>query len=124
MRVFVNKPFARFAGKADISRDVLCGAVRRAEAGLIDADLGGGVIKQRIARPGQGRSGSYRTVVLFRRAERAFFVYGYAKTEIADIAPDDLKGFRRLAALMLVLDDADLARVLATGTLTELDCHA
>ena len=111
MRVFVNKPFARFAGKADISRDVLCGAVRR-------------VIKQRIARPGQGRSGSYRTVVLFRRAERAFFVYGYAKNDIADIAPDDLKGFRRLAALMLVLDDTDLARVLATGTLTELDCHA
>ena len=110
-----------FAGAA---RDVLCGAVRRAEAGLIDADLGGGVIKQRIARPGQGRSGSYRTVVLFRRAERAFFVYGYAKNEIADIAPDDLKGFRRLAALMLVLDDTDLARVLATGTLTELDCYA
>ena len=75
MRTFKTKPFARFASREDIADEALCDAVKRAARGMVDADLGGGVIKQRVARRGQGRSGGFRTIVAFRGRERAFFVY-------------------------------------------------
>jgi hypothetical protein len=67
MRIFKNKWFARFARKERIGDELLCQAIERAEKGLIDAELGGGVIKQRIARPGGGRSGGYRTIIAFKQ---------------------------------------------------------
>ena len=73
MRVFKSKHFARFAAQEGIQDEVLCDAVKRADGGLVDADLGGGVIKQRLAREGRGRSGGYRSIILFRTANRAFF---------------------------------------------------
>jgi hypothetical protein len=75
LKVFKNAWFGRFARKEKISAAALLGAVLRAENGQIDADLGGGVIKQRIARPGEGKSKGYRSIVLFRKGERCFFVY-------------------------------------------------
>ncbi len=63
MRVFKTRWFARFAKREDISNDCLADAIARAERGLIDADLGGGLIKQRVARPGKGKSGGYRTLI-------------------------------------------------------------
>ena len=81
--VFVNirqGSFARFAGREGIDDAVLCDAAERAVNGLVDAGPGGGVIKQRIARPGQGRSGGVRALVLYRLGERAFFVHGFAKS--------------------------------------------
>jgi hypothetical protein len=104
MRVFKTRPFVRFAGRERIADATLCEAVRRADRGLIDADLGGGVIKQRIARPGQGRSGGYRSIVLFRRGERAFFAYGFAKNDRANIRHDEL------------------AAAMRNGTIVEVDC--
>ena len=79
MQTFKTKAFARFAEREGVEDAALCEAVRRALGGLIDADLGGGVIKQRIARKGGGRSGGIRTIVLFRRGELAFFVYGFPR---------------------------------------------
>lgn len=81
MRIFKTRPFARFADHEGIEDADLCEAIRGAEQGLIDADLGGGVIKQRIARKGQGKSGGFRSIVVFRMGERAFFVYGFAKSD-------------------------------------------
>jgi hypothetical protein len=122
MRVFKNKSFARFSRKARITDTVLCGAVDAASRGLIDADLGGGVIKQRIARPGEGKSGGFRTIILFRIRERAFFVHGFAKNERDNIRDDELAAFRMLAALMIAYDDDALARAIENGTLTEVMC--
>ena len=123
MRVFKTKPFARFAAHEGIDEDELCDAVRRAENGLIDADLGGGVIKQRLAREGQGKSGGHRSIVLFRRAGTAFFVYGFAKNDRANIKRDELKAFRKLADQMLGYDDQALAAAMDNGTITEIRCH-
>jgi hypothetical protein len=66
VRIFKNKAFIRFAKKAGIGDAALCAAIRDAERGLMAADLGGGVIKQRIARHGQGKSGGFRTLIVFR----------------------------------------------------------
>ena len=123
MRVFMTKPFARFASREGIADHELCDAVRRAENGVCDADLGGGVIKQRIARKGQGKSGGFRTIVLFRRGARAFFVYGFPKSERANIRRDELGAFRKLADEILALDDLGLAAAMNNGTITEIGCH-
>ncbi len=123
MRVFKTKPFARFAGHEGIDDDELCDAVKQAEKGLIDADLGGGVIKQRLAREGQGKSGGFRSIILFRQAEKAFFVYGFAKNDRANIKRDELKAFRKLAGLMLGYDDQALAAAMKNATITEIKCH-
>jgi len=123
MRVFKTKPFARFADHEGIEDADLCNGIRRAEQGSIDADLGGGVIKQRIARKGQGRSGGFRSIVLFRSGERAFFVYGFAKSGRDNIRRDELKALRKLADEMLAYDARTLAAAMRNGTIMEIRCH-
>ena len=121
MRVFKTKPFTRFANHEEITDTELCEAIRGVEKGLLDADLGGGVIKLRLARPGQGKSGGLRSIVLFRREEKAFFVYGFAKSSLGNIKRDELQAFRKLAASMLTLNDKALAAAIRNGTIMELD---
>ena len=122
MRIFKNKPFARFARKVALSDNSLCQAVHDAERGLVAADLGGGVIKQRVARSGGGKSGGFRTLILFRAGSRAFFVHGFAKNERDNINDDELAALRRLAAILLAYDDAALSQALANKTLMEVTC--
>ena len=88
--------------------------------GVVDADLGGGVLKQRIARSGQGRARGYRSIVLFRRGERAFFVHGFAKSRQANIRPDERKAFQALTDVLLGLQEAEVAAAMANGTITEV----
>ena len=120
MRIFANRWFARFADKQNIGDDDLREAVSRAERGLIDADLGGGVIKQRIARKGQGKSGGFRSVVLFRQGERAFFVYAFAKSDRDNIDQSELSTYKTAAAVYLNYTDDELALFLRQGTLMEI----
>lgn len=122
MRVFKDKWFARFARQNRISERDLCEAISRAERGLIDADLGSGVIKQRIPRPNEGRSGGYRAIVLFRTQERAVFVFGFAKNELDNISAADLRDFRDAAALVLNYTDEQIARAVENEKLFEVNC--
>ena len=124
MRIFKTKWFVRFARKQGIGDADLRAAVDRAVAGMIDADLGGGVIKQRIARPGEGKSGGFRSMVLFRAGEKALFVYGFPKSARGNVRQDELQGFRQLADAMLNYDDATLAKALENGALQEVSTDA
>jgi len=123
VRVFKNAWFERLARKQKIPDAVLCEAVRRAEQGMIDADLGGGVIKQRVARPGQGRSGGYRTLIFFRQAQRAVFVYGFAKSQQANIGDEEEAAFKKAAWHVLELTDEQLAALIQSGQFSEVDDH-
>lgn len=89
VRIFHNKAFARFARKAGIPEAALCQAIREAERGLIAAQLGGDVIKQRIARPGQGKSSGFRVLIVFKPSALAVFVHGFAKNERDNIRHDN-----------------------------------
>ena len=122
MRVFKTKPFSRFSSIEGIEDVLLCEAVKRAESGLIDADLGGGVIKQRLPREGQGRSGGFRSIVLFRQGNRAIFAYGFAKNQRENIGRPELKAFRKLSEVMLSLDDRALEAAISNGTMMEVIC--
>ncbi|HEX9806070.1 MAG TPA: type II toxin-antitoxin system RelE/ParE family toxin [Alteraurantiacibacter sp.] len=95
--------------------------MQRAESGLIDADLGGGVIKQRVTRPGRGKSGGYRTLILFRQGDRAIFAFGFAKSAQANISKADLALLKEAATEVLGWSDKELDRLVKAGTLVEIE---
>jgi len=120
VRIFKSRWFQRFARKEGIADAALQEAADRADKGQIDADLGGRVIKQRIARPGQGRSKGYRTIVFFRRGTTAFFVYGFAKSQRANIDHDEEEQFKEAAKHVLALTEKQLAELLKKGDFMEV----
>jgi hypothetical protein len=121
MKAFKTKWFARFARNEGIADKSLREAIERAERGLIDADLGGGLIKQRVARRGQGRSGGYRVIVAYRLKNRAVFLLGFAKNEKENISHNELEFLRELAKNWLVADSAKIQRETDIGNLREIE---
>jgi len=121
VRVYKTKPFARFQRRERITDETLCAAIADAEAGLIEADLGG-LIKQRVARPGSGKRDGYRTVIAYRKGMRAFFLLGFAKSARANIDDDELAALKRRAAGLLAAADRALDEMIADEDLTEVDC--
>ena len=122
MRVFKNKPFRRFAAKENISDRELCRAVRDVAMNPVKGFLGSKVIKKRLARAGQGTSGGYRIIMFFQRGKRAFFVYGFAKSDKDNIKKDEKNAFKELAKEMLAYDDAKLGEAKKNETITEVEC--
>jgi hypothetical protein len=120
IRIYANRWFAKFATKEQISDLILADAVRRAESGLIDADLGGGLIKQRIARQGAGKSGGYRSILIFRSGSRAIFVFAFAKSDKANLSAAELKVYRKAANIMLALGAEQIEMEVAAGRLIEV----
>jgi hypothetical protein len=120
MRIFKNTWFTRFAKREKISDDALCKAIAEAERGVVAADLGGHIIKQRVARPGKGKSGGYRTIVIFQQNDKSFFVYGFAKSDRANIDKAELEAFRQAAVHLLALDEEQLDKLLKNDALTEV----
>ncbi|HEY8007552.1 MAG TPA: type II toxin-antitoxin system RelE/ParE family toxin [Methylocella sp.] len=121
MRIFKTKWFVRYARRERIGDDSLREAIERADRGLVDGDLGGDVIKQRVARKGQGRSGGYRVLIAYRRGNRAVFLYGFAKSERENIDHDELGTLRDIAEGWLKANDAKLDRAIADGFVQEVD---
>ena len=121
MKVFKTRWFARFARQEKIADDSLREAIERAERGLVDADLGGGLIKQRVARKGQGRSGGYRAIVAYRAASKAFFLHGFAKSGQENIAEDELIALRKFGRRLLAADVETLNAMFEDGSLKEVD---
>ena len=123
MRIFKNAWFARFAQGQKISDAMLCEAIARAERGQVDANLGGDVVKQRIARHGQGKSKGYRAIILLQKRYRAFFVYGFAKSERANISQDEEVQFKKMAKHVLGLSEDQLDILMTKGLFEEVQGH-
>ena len=121
MQVFKTRWFARFARSEGIADKSSREAIERADRGLIDADLGGGLIKQRVARPGQGRSGGYRVIVAYRAKVRGVFLFGFAKNERENISAEELSFLRELGKNWLAADTATIRREIEAGNLQEIE---
>jgi len=121
MRAFKTKWFVRFARRERISDAVLRQAVREVQDGRIDAVLGGGVIKQRLARRGGGKSGGFRVLLAYRRNALAVFLYGFAKSERGNIDDDELETLRDIARKWFEANDGQLARAVQAGELEEVE---
>jgi hypothetical protein len=111
---YLTKEFARLARRSVVADDSLLEAISRAENDKIDADLGGGLIKQRVARPGQGRSAGFRTVIAYRRGSYAIFLHLFAKARQANLGKAELETLQKLAKAYDALDDAQLDELVAT----------
>ena len=124
MAIYKTRWFDRWARKQNLSTRALCEAVREMAAGLYEADLGGGLLKKRIARPGQGKSGGFRTLVATNKGNRWFFVFGFPKNERSNIDKDEEDALKRLAAYLLLLTPPALAKAQNAGELMEVHCDA
>ena len=121
MRVFKTRSFARFARSEGLADAVLADAVRQAERGLIDADLGGGLIKLRVARAGSGKRGGYRTLLAYRARTRAVFLFGFAKNERDNVSPVQLADLKAAADDILGRQERLLDEDREEGRLLEVD---
>ena len=119
MRIFKTRLFAKFARRERIHDASLREAIERAGRGLIDADLGGGVIKQRVGRQGQGRSRGYRTLIAYRFGEFAVFLFGFAKSDRDNIDASELYVLRANAGQWLA-NSSKIAKDAGAGILIEV----
>lgn len=124
MAIYETRWFDRWARRQGLTSLALCAAVREMMDGLLDADLGGGLFKKRIARPGQGKSGGYRTLVATRKGHRWVFVYGFPKNERGNIDRDEEEALKMLAAHLLALTAQAVAKATRAGELIEVECDA
>jgi hypothetical protein len=120
MRVFKTRYFARFARQESIWDEALAKAIRQVEAGLIEADLGGGLIKIRLARPGSGKRGGYRTLIAYSKGAHAVFLFGFAKNERDNIAPDQLAELKTIATGFLGHSQKSFTADVTEGRLQEV----
>ena len=123
MRIIKRKDFARWQAGERLPDAALCKAVTDMERGLIDADLGGFLYKMRIARPGGGKSGGYRTLLSARIGNRYVFLHGFAKSDQADITQNETKALQFAGKVFLDLSGDDLAKALQSGVLLEVCCE-
>jgi len=122
MRVFKTRVFNRWAMREGLADPLLCEAVSEMLQGLVDARLGGGVVKKRVARAGEGKRGGYRTILATNLRDRWFFMFGFAKNERDNIREDELKMLRQLAAALLRMDDPAIVEARNRSELVEIDC--
>jgi hypothetical protein len=123
MQAFKIKAFSKWASGEGLSDDALASAVVEMDKGLIDAKLGGQVVKKRVALPGRGKRGSTRTLVAFRKGNKAFFIYGFAKNERANISDKELRALKMLAKELMSYTTAALTKAMKAGELIDIEVN-
>lgn len=121
-RVFKTRHFSRWMRKTELNDEALCAAVVEMTQGLIDAELGGGVVKKRIGLPGRGKRGGARTLIATHKESHWFFVYGFEKNDRENIADDELEALQGIAGELLALSARELDHAVKDASLQEI-CH-
>jgi hypothetical protein len=120
MRVFKNKMFFKWARSEGLTDSALLKAAKEIDQGLIDASLGGNLVKKRIARKGHGKSGGFRTIVVFKKERRTIFIYGFPKSQRDNINEQEEKALKKLAQNLLDAPEGELKEMIANGDLYEV----
>ena len=121
LQVFATKTFSRWMRKNKVTQEDLLDAAQEMVNGLIDADLGGYVVKKRLALHGRGKSSGARTIVATKFGERWFFLFGFEKNERSNIDSDELKSLQQLALTLLSFEPSQLTNAVIAGELIELN---
>jgi len=122
-RVFKTKSFSKWMNKTELKDDDLLQAVEEIENGLIDASLGGHILKKRIAMPGAGKRSGTRTIVASQFLNKWFFLFGFEKNEKSNITENELVYLQEVAKRLLHLSDQDIEVLILAGELKELMNH-
>ena len=121
--ILKRKDFARWQSGEKLPDAALCKAVQEMESGLIDADLGGSLYKKRVARPGSGKSGGYRTLLAARIGSRYVFLHGFPKSATANITREEKRALQFAGQVFLELPVGNLSKALQSGVLLEVRCE-
>ena len=124
MRIFKTKWFSRFARQENIDDAKLVEAVQNIENGLVDADYGGGMIKQRIARDGEGKSGGYRGIIAFKSETRSIFVFAFPKNDKDNLTKAEATAYKKAAAIYLKMTEAQINLAVKKEELIEVKYDA
>jgi hypothetical protein len=124
MKIYKNRTFDRWARKEGLNNLSLCDAVNEMAAGLYDADLGGGLFKKRIAKPGKGKSGGFRTLIATNNEDRWFFIFGFSKNERSNIDKDEEEALKMLSKQLLAYTAEELEQAKNSNALIEVICNA
>ncbi|CCD97639.1 type II toxin-antitoxin system RelE/ParE family toxin [Bradyrhizobium sp. STM 3809] len=120
MKIYKLEKVAQFTKSERISDETLVKAIDQAQRGLVDAELGSGLIKLRVARPGEGKSGGYRMLIAFRSGDRSVFLFGFAKNERDNIDSKQLKTLREASVMWLQATPQQIAAAIRNGLLIEV----
>lgn len=122
MKALKNRPFARWAKGERLSDQALCAAIREIERGLVDAKLGGFLLKKRISKGHKGKSGGLRTIIAYRQEHRLVFLFGFAKRDRDNIGQTEKQALLDLGNVYMAMSEKDLSESIRTGTLIEVVC--
>jgi hypothetical protein len=120
IQVLVTKPFSRWMRKSQVTNTDILGAAQEMVEGLIDANLGGHLVKKRVALRGRGKSAGARTIVATKFEQRWIFLFGFEKNERSNIDASELKVLQELASSLLDLDQQAIALAINAGQLFQL----
>lgn len=120
MQIFKHRKFHQWAMDVKLKDSDLKRSIEELDNGLYDANLGGNLYKKRIAINSRGKSAGFRTLVVFRKLDRAFFVYGYAKNKRANITPKEQSSYKKLAGDLLSLNIIAVKKLLKSEILVEV----
>lgn len=120
MRIFKTRLFAKWANKEKLEDALLRQTINEMEKGLLGAKLGNHVYKKRVALKGRGKQGSTRSIIAYKIADKAFFIFGYAKNEKENITAEEKKIIRRFAAELLSYSDKELDRLIESKAIVEV----
>jgi len=119
--ILKTRYFTKWARKIGLNNSLLEKAVLEIQSGLLDANLGGGIVKKRIALPGRGKSSSTRTLLATNLRNRWFFVFGFEKNEIENISEKELTTLKILAKDLLGMSAVQIKIAIEKGALVEVE---
>ena len=120
MRIFKHRSFHHWAESEGLTNNILRLAIDEMSKGLYEANLGSGLYKKRVALQGKGKRGSHRTLIAFRKEERAFFVYDFSKNVRANVDAKEEKIYRQFAKYFLNADEKAIKKMIENGALFEV----
>jgi hypothetical protein len=120
MHKLMTKHFAKWASKQKIPKKELASALAEVQEGNFEANLGGHIYKKRIRLEGRGKSGGGRTIICYKRNDRAIFIHGFAKNEKSNLSPRELNAFKELAKILLALSPEDIQVAINNGDFIEV----
>lgn len=120
MKIYKTKHFARWAIDVELDNQYLIDAINEIAEGNCEAKLGGNIYKKRIALKNKGKRGGVRTIVAYKIEDKAFFIYGFAKSVRANITPKELIALKKLARVYLSLSSQQVVKAIKAGELVEV----
>ena len=123
LRLLKDLEFHKWAKSEGVTNAMLCAAAVEIEGGLVDARLGGFLIKKRVAEPGRGKRGSYRTIAAHRQGNRLIFLHGFSKNEKDNISNKELKALRKLGDQYMEYSESTVSKQVAERIMVEIKCH-